>query len=165
MKKILIYLLCVTLLVMLTGCSKGVRGEDGKTSYTCIKKGIHDSNSTTNSSWDEDITYTAKLDDNGKLTYYSSLFHYVYDSKESCDQWCDIKVKWNDEINEKKYPGGHRETKCSCDKKELDEKYVYDDIPNLANILRSDISNLKKDNTFELDKWIENREKYGYNCG
>lgn len=164
MKKLSIYLLCTILLIMLTGCGKGVKEEDDKTSFVCVKRGIKDTSSTSGTSWEEDITNTAKLDDNKKLTYYSTLYHYVYNSKEDCEYWCDIKVKWNDEINKNGYPGGHRETKCSCDKKELDEKYVYDDIPNLASILRSDIRELKSDNSFDLDAWLSKYEKINYNC-
>lgn len=168
MKKKYIILLLVALLII-TGCSKGVKEKDEKTGkektvYTCVKKGIEDSSSTSGTKWKEDITFTAKLDDDGKLNYYSSLFKYMYNSKEDCDYWCDIKVNWNDEINAKNYPGGHRETNCACDKNELTEKYVYDDIPNLANILRSDINQLKDDNTFDLDDWIQKKEKNGYNC-
>ena len=162
MKKILFV---VMILLVITACGKGVKGEDGKTKFACVKRGIKQTSDTSGTNWEEDITYTAKVDDNGKLAYYSTQYHYVYNSQEDCNYWCDIKVKWNDEINANGYAGGHRETKCSCDKKELNETYVYDDIPNLASILRSDIRELKKDNTFDLDTWLEKREKNGYNCG
>ena len=162
MKKVLFVII---VLLVLTGCSKGVKGEDGKTKFSCKKVGIEDSSSTSGTSWEEDITATAKLDDDGKLVYYSTLYHYVYDSEEACNYWCDIKVDWNNDINKNNYSGGHRETKCTCDKKELDEEYIYDDIPNLASILRSDIKELKKDNTFDLDSWLSRHEKNNYNCG
>ena len=158
-------LFMLILLITVTGCGKGVKEDDGKTKFTCVKRGIQEKNESSGTSWEEEITHTAKVDDNGKLTYYSSLFHYVYNSKESCEYWCDIKVEWNKEINDNNYSGGHRETKCNCDKNELNEEYIYDDIPNLASILRSDIKELKKDNTFDLETWISRYEKYSYNCG
>ena len=165
-KKLLFSLLFITVL-FITGCgSEGVKTADGKTEYTCIKNGIDDSidSNGTKMNWKKDITYTAKLDDDGKLTYYSFLTHYMYNSSDDCNYWCDVKTKWNDEINSKNYTGGHRETNCACDKKELDEKYVYDDIPNLASILRSDIRELKSDNTFGIDSWLERFKKANYNC-
>ena len=164
-KKVLLCMLVLLAIFITTWCGKGVKEEDGKTKFVCVKKGIKDSSSTSGTNWKEDITLTAKLDDNGKLAYYSSLYHYMYNSKEDCNHWCDIKVKWNDEINKKGYPGGHRVTTRKCDKNELDEEYVYDDIPNLASILRSDIRELKSDNTFDLDTWLQKKEKNNYNCG
>lgn len=164
MKKKVIFGLIAIVILSTVGCGKGVKTEDGKTQFTCVKKGVEQTSSVSGHTWLEDLTYTAKLDDDGKLTYYSSTYKYMYNSKEACDYWCDIKVDWNDEINKKNYPGGHRETNCNCEKNEILEKYIYDDIPNLANILRSDIRELKSDNTFDLDKWTSKYEKIGYNC-
>ena len=168
-KKLLLGICIVLTIFVITGCSKGVKEIDEKTGkernvFTCSKKGIKKDESTSGTSWTEDITFTAKVDNDGKLIYYSTLYHYMYNSKEDCDHWCDIKVDWNNEINDNHYSGGHRETTCACEKKELEEKYIYDDIANLASILRSDIRDLNDDNTFNLDAWIENREKYEYVC-
>jgi hypothetical protein len=44
------------------------------------------------------------------------------------------------------------------------EEYIYDDIPNLDKYVRSDISELKGDNSFDLESWLNKYEKIGYNC-
>ena len=163
MKKVLLIILVIGLFSFV-GCSKGTKTEDGKTEYTCVKKGVNQSSSVSGHTWKEDLSHTAKLDDNQKLTYYVSTTFYMYNSKEDCDYWCDVKVDWNDEINKNNYSGGHRETTCKCENNEILEKYIYDDIPNLSSILRSDIKELKSDNTFDLDTWTAKYEKYGYNC-
>ena len=157
MKKII---LCLLIMLIITGCG----ATKDKNTYVCTKTGVKDSSSVTNTSWEDDITRTAKLSDDKKLTYYSTFYRYMYETKEDCEYWCDIKVSWNDEFNDKKYPGGRRETKCACDKKELTEEYIYDDISNLASILRSDIRELKSDNSFDLDSWKALYEKNGYTC-
>ena len=163
-RKILFSLLIIVVLFTITGCGKGVKTEDGKTAYKCFKKGIENSESVSGTNWKQDITFTVKLTDEGKLNYYSTLYKYMYNSKEDCNNWCDIKVKWNDEINANNYTGGHRVTTCKCENNELMEEYVYDDIENLASILRSDIKDLNADNTFNLDSWLQKRESNGYNC-
>lgn len=172
-KKTILGLVIIMSLFLITGCEgaskqtteKAVKKDSkSKGEYVCIKKGIEETSSSSQTSWKEDITFTAKIDNDKKLTYYSSKYDYKYNSKKDCDYWCDIKVKWNDEFNEKNYKGGHRVTKCSCDKNELTEEYIYDDIPNLASILRSDIRQLNGDNSFDLKKWLEIRKKVNYKC-
>lgn len=161
-KKLVLSILVLLALFIVTGCSKGVKEKD-KTVYTCIKKGIEKSSSYAGS-YTLDVTNTAKLDNDGKLTYYSTKYNYKMKSKEDCNSSCDAATKWNDEINEKKYSGSHRETTCKCDKNEYIEEYIYDDIPNLASIVRSDITELKSDNKFDLETWLNKYEKIGYNC-
>ncbi len=163
-------LLSLFIVCILAGCGKSTSNKENtsentkknKNEYVCTKKGIEDSSG--GKSWKKDITHTAKLDDDGKLTYYSTKDENTYESKADCEYWCDIKVKWNDEINAKNYTGGHRETTCKCENNILIEEYVYDDIANLAPILRSDIRQLKSDNTFDLDTWLDKRKNNGYNC-
>ena len=163
-KRKLFVLIMLIAVVALTGCSKGVKEADGKTTFTCVKKGIERTSTLTKAKYTEDVTNQAKLDDNGKLTYYKTEYKYTYDSKEACEEDCSATKDWNDEINKNNYAGGHRETTCSCDKKEYKQAYIYDDIPNLANILRSDLTHLNEDNTFKIDEWVEHYEKYKYNC-
>ena len=157
-KKLLLFIFIV--LFVITGCKK--QEEDDSKKYECIKYGFEESIS--GMKWKQDIINTAKIDSSNKLVYYSSTYKYMYETKDDCDYWCDIKVKWNDEINSNRYSGGHGETKCNCKKKELTEIYIYDDIKNLAGILRSDIVDLKEDNTFDLDTWREKRLNNGYTC-
>ena len=164
-KKLLLCLFVLVALFTITGCGKGARGEDGKTTFTCVKKDIQRNDSLTNVSYTEDVKNIAKVDDDSKLVHYVTSYHYKYPTKESCLESCDAIKKWNDEINEKNYTGGHRETKCNCDNNEFTQEYIYDDIPNLASILRSDIKELKDDNTFDLENWINKYEKIKYNCG
>ena len=164
MKKKIVFSLLIMMLICITGCGKGMKVDGDKTQYVCMKKGIEQSSSTSSTSWTEDITHTAKLAADNKLTYYSTKYHYYYKNKQDCDHWCDIKVDWNNEINKNNYQGGHRETNCNCAKNELIEEYIYDDIPNLARILRSDIRELNSDNTFNLTAWTEKLEKINYQC-
>ena len=163
-KRLLFSLLLITVLVLASGCKRGVI--EGKTEYTCERKNINDSAvvSTIKMTWKKDITYKISMDDEGKLTYYSFLTHYMYNSTDDCNYWCDLDKKWNDEVNEKNYQGGHRETTCYCDKKELDEEYIYDDIPNLDNVLRYDIKELRSDNTFDISAWVDKYENERFDC-
>lgn len=167
--KIILSILIIIILITVTGCKKGVKTQDTKTGknrteYTCIKKGIEKNSSTTDSTYTLDVTNQARLDDDGKLTYYSTKSHYTLKSKDECNKSCDTATKWNDEINEKKYSGSHRVTTCKCDNNEYTEEYIYDDITSLDSFVRSDISELKDDNSFDLDSWINKYEKIGYNC-
>ena len=168
MKKYILSLMIILALVIVTGCGKGVKEKDeetgkDKTVYKCVKKGIERKNSVTGKPYTLDVTNTAKLDDD-KLVYYSTLNHYTLETKDECEDSCSAAKEWNDEINDKEYAGGHRVTTCKCDSKEYTEEFIYDDIPNLDSILRSDIKELKNNNTFELDKWLEKYEKIKYNC-
>lgn len=166
-RKLFLSLLVFVALFIITGCSKGVKTKDEKTGksrteYVCIKKGIEQTSS--DKTYILDVTNTAKVDDDGKLTYYSTLSHYTLKLKDECDSSCATATKWNDEINAKNYSGSHRVTTCKCDKNEYTEEYIYDDITNLDKFVRSDISELKDDNTFDLETWLNKYEKIGYNC-
>ena len=162
-KKKVLFLLVIVLLFTITGCGKGVK-ENNLTVFTCVKKAIEKKSSSTGSAYTLDVINTAKLDENKKLTYYSTKSTYTMKSKEECNSSCEKAAKWNNEINNKKYSGSHRETKCKCDKNEYVEEFIYDDIKNLDNFVRSDISELKDDNTFDLDSWLNKYEKMDYNC-
>lgn len=169
MKKKFVLGLILSLLII-TGCekentvAKGSNVKKDKNTHICIKKDVKQKGGEDYDEYSEDITYTAKLDKDKKLKHYSSLFEYTYKTKKDCDYWCDIKTKWSKDINDKNYKGGHRETKCSCDKNKLTEEYVYDDIENLDSILRSDIRELNSDNTFDLDAWLKRYKKFNYTC-
>ena len=153
----------VILLVMfvLSGCGKKAKDNN---KHICEKKGIERTESVSEISYIEDVTNSAIVNDEGKLTYYSTLYHYTYNSKEDCFYWCDIKTKWNNDINSQFMNGGRRETKCTCDNHDLTEEYLYTDILHLDKTLRSDINELNDDNTFRLDEWTQKYEKIGYNC-
>ena len=171
-KNFVLGLFLLTLLFTVTGCGKGTSTDEKESgvplkdrkNISCVKKGIEKKGSDSYGDYKQDITFTAKMDDDKKLTYYSQVSHYIYNSEGDCNYWCDIKTDWNNEINAKNYKGGHRETVCACNKKTLDEKYIYDDIPNLASILRSDIRQLNDDNTFDVESWLESKQKYEYKC-
>ena len=168
-KKILLGILVFVALFTITGCGKGVKEKDEKTGkdktvYTCIKKNIDQKSSSTGNTYKLDVTNVAKLDDTGKLIYYSTKNTYTMKTKEECTSSCENATKWNNEINDKKYSGSHRETKCNCDKNVYMQEFIYDDIPNLDKFVRSDISELKDDNSFDLESWLNKYEKIGYNC-
>ena len=169
-KKIIVLLLLFISLFIITGCQKGVKTTDEKTGksrteYVCKKVGIERENTVGEKyKYTVDVTNTAKLDDDGNLIYYSTLSHYTIPTVDQCNDSCEVAKEWNDEINAKNYKGGHRVTTCNCDKKEYSQEQVYDDIANLDSILRSDISELKEDNSFDLDAWISRYEKVGYTC-
>ena len=166
MKKLLLIPLCLGLILGLTGCDKAKetkKTKKDKNTHICIKKNIKQHNSVSNYDYTEDIKLTAKMDKNKKLLHYTMDYTYAYKTKENCEDSCDIKTKWNDEINDKNYSGMHRTTTCTCKDKRLQEIYEYD-ISNLNKYLRVDIPQLKDDDTFDLDKWIENKKKYKYDC-
>ena len=168
-KKIIISLLVVVALFMVAGCEKREGSEkkttkEDKNEHTCIKTGIKKTDSVSNYTYEEDITRTAKLDDSGKLKYYYVLEEFKYENKDACEDSCDVTKSWNDEINDKNYTGGHRVTTCDCDKNTYTVEYIYDDIENLDPILRSDITELEKDNTFKLNDWLNKFKKIEYKC-
>ena len=168
-KKNLIIILFSLTLIVITGCGRGVKEKDEKTGkernvFTCIKNGIEQTSSDKKESYTMSQKEVAKVDNDGYLIYYSSKSTYTMKSKESCEKSCETAKKWNDEINAKNNPGSHRDTKCNCDKNEYSQERIYDDIPNLSKYVRSDINNLKDDNTFDIDEFIKHYEKYGYNC-
>lgn len=168
MKRKIIILLLISLFII-TGCGKGVKKTDektgkSKTEYTCIKKGIEKTSSVDGKKYTLDVTNIAHMDDDGKLIYYSTTNHYTLNSNDECNKSCETATKWNEEINAKNYTGSHRETNCKCDNNEYTEEYIYDDITNLDSFVRSDISELKSDNTFDLETWLNKYEKIGYNC-
>lgn len=128
-KKILLGIMVIVLLLITNGCSKGVKEKDKqtgkeKTVYTCIKKGIERKSNSTDNTYTLDVTNTAKLDDDGKLTYYSTKSKYKMKSKEECNSSCEKATKWNNEINDKKYSGSHRKTTCNCNNNEYIEEYI-----------------------------------------
>lgn len=168
-KNIIISLLVVVALFMFTGCEKKESSEkkdskENKNEHTCVKTNIKKTDSLSGYTYVEDITRTAKLDDDGKLTYYYVLEKFKYENKEACEDSCDATKSWNDEINAKNYTGGRRITTCKCDSNIYTVEYVYDDIENLDPILRSDISELEKDNTFKLNDWLNKFKKISFKC-
>jgi hypothetical protein len=167
-KKLLLSILLFTTVFIISGCGKGTKEKDEetgkeKTTFTCIKNGI-EKKDTDGKSYTMNVKEVAKVDEDGKLTYYSSKSTYLMGSKEDCEKSCEVAKKWNDEINDKNYSGTHRVTTCNCNDKEYFEERIYDDISNLDKFVRSDIQHLKDDNTFNLDEFISHYEKYGYNC-
>ena len=169
MNRKVLFLLIIVMLFVITGCGKGIKESDEKTgkdrsSFSCVKKGIERTSSSTGSTYTLDVTNTAKVDDGGILTYYSTKYTYTMKSNDECNSSCEIATKWNKEINDKKYSGSHRETTCKCDKNEYTEEYIYDDISNLDGFVRSDTSELKSDNSFDLESWLNKYENIGYNC-
>lgn len=171
-RKFILGLFVFTMMFVVTGCGKDIASNKNESNVplkdrknlTCERKGIEQNGGDSYGAYKEDITFVAKMDNDKKLTYYEAKHHYTYESEKDCNYWCDIKKEWNDEINKNNYKGGHRETTCTCNKKTLDEKYIYDDIPNLSSILRSDIRQLNDDNTFDVEAWLESKQKYEYKC-
>lgn len=171
-KKLVLGLFLLIMIFTITGCGKDTASGEKESNVplkdrknlTCERKGISQNGGDSYGPYKEDITFVAKMDNDKKLTYYEVLHHYTYESEKDCNYWCDIKKDWNDEINKNNYKGGHRETSCSCNKKVVEEKFIYDDINNLASILRSDIRQLNDDNTFNVEEWLELRQKYEYKC-
>ena len=160
-KKIILGLLVIVGLFTITGCSKGTKTDDNKTLFNCVKNNISDGDSDSTT---RDIKRSAKVDDDGKLLYYTNDFIYYYDSEDKCNEWCDIKTKWYKDMEEKNYSGLKNTVNCSCSKeKSLEAKSEYD-ITNLDSFLRDDIPNMKDDNTFELEEWINKYKKGNYNC-
>ena len=167
-KKLLMLVMLLCLGLLITGCGKGKKEKDEKTGvektvYECVKNDVSDSSSSTNIKWKEDITYTAKLTEDGKLDHYTMKFVYKYENNDNCNYYCDVKTKWNNDINAKNYSGLKRETNCRCDSLEVTENYEYD-ISNLEKTMRIDIKELKEDDSFDLDAWIEKYEKAKFNC-
>lgn len=163
-RKVFLSLFILLTICILTGCGKGAKTADGKTQFTCSKNGEAGTSSLIEGSYTHDSKFVAKVNDDGKLEYFSEKDHYTHDTKESCEKSCNDMKEWNDEINAKGYKGGHRVTTCNCDKNEWEQEKIYDDIPNLSSTLRSDIKQLKDDNTFNVDEWIQKKESNGYNC-
>ena len=158
-------LLIIVFLFTLVGCSKGTKTEDNKVEYSCIKKGIQQHSKVTDDDYVEDVLNYAKLDENGKLVYYKHHYTYYYESVDRCNYWCDLKTDWSNNINAKVTDGHKRITTCSCENdKKVEEIYEYNDIPNLSSLTRTDIPELKNDNTFDLETWINKYEKINYNC-
>ena len=162
-KKVLLGLFVILTLCIITGCGTGVKTEDGKTQFTCTKK---DKEETTLSGekYKNDYKYTAKIDDDGKLTYYEEEVVHKYTTKELCEEEYGIFKDWNDDLNKAGYPGAHKVTTNNCNDNEVKEQKIYDDIKNLHSIHRSDIKQLKDDNIFNVDEWIQKKESNGYNC-
>ena len=166
MKKLLLGTLCLVTVLGLTGCDQtkeNKKTKKDKNTHICIKKNIKQKNSVSKENYTEDIELTAKLDKNKKLLRYTMNYTYTYETKKACEDSCDIKTKWNDEINDKNYSGTKRTTTCTCKDKKVQEIYEYD-IPNLDKYLRVDIPQLKKDDTFDLNTWLKTRKKYKYDC-
>ena len=162
-KKILLGILILVALFTITGCGKGTKTEDGKTQFTCIKKD-EELKTLTGEKYKNDSKYTAKVDDDRKLIYYEEEIVHKYNSKDVCEEEYDYFKDRNDDLNEAGYPGAHKETTNNCSNNEVKEQKIYDDIKNLHSIHRSDIKQLKEDNSFDVDTWISKKEANGYSC-
>lgn len=170
MKKKIMLGMVVLSLFILVGCNNKESGKKDEIEtkkdrnlHTCIKKDIEQTNKANGDKYVEDIEFIAKVDDDKKLQNYTMNYTYRYETKEVCESTCDIKTRWNDDINAKKYSGLVRKTECNCNDKTIKEISEYD-IANIDKFLRSDISQLKSDDTFDLDTWLSFYEAKKYKC-
>lgn len=166
MKKIILSLFVIIALLSLTGCGKEVNKtksiKKNKNEYVCVKKNVDQENSVNHVKYKATYEHSVEIK-NKKAKRYRIKTTYVFNTKEECEDSCEVTTDWNNEINEKNYSGFVRKTECSCDRKTYNDITEYN-IEKLDKYLRSDIRSLNDDNSFELDSWLEKHKNSDYKC-